>query len=156
MQSAAGDYEHTFQNIKKIIAKNKLPYRCLTKPIVWSIIFAKLVTLTSSLLVLIYLELSNSKRSDTLFRYFSKGSTLLHTTATSENTNWIDNYTHHQRSKRPSKIQLAATLRNIRHLLAEGYTNKEIMEMVHLEERTFYRYMKGFMHYYYMYASTST
>jgi DNA-binding CsgD family transcriptional regulator len=46
------------------------------------------------------------------------------------------------RSKRPSKIELAATLREIRHLLAEGYTNKEIIEMLQLEERTFYRYMK--------------
>jgi DNA-binding CsgD family transcriptional regulator len=46
------------------------------------------------------------------------------------------------RSKRPSKIQLATTLRKIRHLLAEGYTNKEIIEMLQLEERTFYRYMK--------------
>jgi DNA-binding CsgD family transcriptional regulator len=46
------------------------------------------------------------------------------------------------RSKRPSKIVLAATLRKIRHLLAEGYTNKEIIEMLQLEERTFYRYMK--------------
>ena len=45
------------------------------------------------------------------------------------------------RSKRPSKIELAATLRKIRHLLAEGYTNKEIIEMLQLEERTFYRYM---------------
>jgi DNA-binding CsgD family transcriptional regulator len=44
-------------------------------------------------------------------------------------------------SKRPSKIQLAATLRKIRHLLAEGYTNKEIIEMLQLEERTFYRHM---------------
>jgi DNA-binding CsgD family transcriptional regulator len=46
------------------------------------------------------------------------------------------------RSKRPSKIELAATLRKLRHLLAEGYTNKEIIEMLQLEERTFYRYMK--------------
>jgi DNA-binding CsgD family transcriptional regulator len=46
------------------------------------------------------------------------------------------------RSKRPSKIELAATLRKIRHLMAEGYTNKEIIEMLQLEERTFYRYMK--------------
>jgi DNA-binding CsgD family transcriptional regulator len=46
------------------------------------------------------------------------------------------------RSKRPSKIQLAAILRKIRHLLAEGYTNKEIIETQQLEERTFYRYMK--------------
>jgi DNA-binding CsgD family transcriptional regulator len=45
------------------------------------------------------------------------------------------------RSKRPSKIQLAATLRKIRHLLAEGYTNKEIIDMLQLQERTFYRYM---------------
>jgi DNA-binding CsgD family transcriptional regulator len=45
------------------------------------------------------------------------------------------------RSRRPSKIQLAATLRKIRHLLVEGYTNKEIIEMLQLEERTFYRYM---------------
>jgi DNA-binding CsgD family transcriptional regulator len=45
------------------------------------------------------------------------------------------------RSKKPSKIQLSATLRKIRHLMAEGYTNKEIMEMLQLEERTFYRYM---------------
>ncbi len=45
------------------------------------------------------------------------------------------------RSKRPSKIQLAAILRKIRHLLAEGYTNKEIIETLQLEERTFYRYM---------------
>jgi DNA-binding CsgD family transcriptional regulator len=45
------------------------------------------------------------------------------------------------RRKRPSKIELAATLRKIRHLLAEGYTNKEIIEMLQLEERTFYRYM---------------
>jgi DNA-binding CsgD family transcriptional regulator len=45
------------------------------------------------------------------------------------------------RSKRPSKVELAATLRKIRHLLAEGYTNKEIIEMLQLEERTFYRYM---------------
>jgi DNA-binding CsgD family transcriptional regulator len=44
-------------------------------------------------------------------------------------------------SKRPSRIQLAATLRKIRHLLAEGYTNREIIEMLQLEERTFYRYM---------------
>ncbi len=50
------------------------------------------------------------------------------------------------RSKRPSKIELAATLRKIRLLLAEGYTNKEIIEMLQLEERTFYRYMEGFMH----------
>ena len=46
------------------------------------------------------------------------------------------------RSKRPSKIELAATLRKIRHLLAEGYTNREIIEMMQIEERTFYRYMK--------------
>jgi DNA-binding CsgD family transcriptional regulator len=46
------------------------------------------------------------------------------------------------RSNRPSKIQLAATLRKIRHLMAEGYTNREIIETLHLEERTFYRYMK--------------
>jgi hypothetical protein len=44
-------------------------------------------------------------------------------------------------SKRPSKMQLAATLRKIRHLLAEGYANKEIIETLQLEERTFYRYM---------------
>jgi IS30 family transposase len=44
--------------------------------------------------------------------------------------------------KRPAKIELAATLRKIRHLLAEGYTNREIIEMLNLEERTFYRYMK--------------
>lgn len=40
------------------------------------------------------------------------------------------------RSKRPSKMELAATLRDlreIRHLLAEGYTNKEIIEMLQLE-----------------------
>ena len=46
------------------------------------------------------------------------------------------------KSKRPSKIELATTLRKIRHLLAEGYTNREIIEMLQLEERTFYRYMK--------------
>ena len=45
------------------------------------------------------------------------------------------------RSKRPSNIQIAAILRKIRQLLAEGYTNKEIIEMLQLEERTFYRYM---------------
>ena len=45
------------------------------------------------------------------------------------------------RSKRPSKIELGTTLRKIRQLLAEGYTNKEIIEMLQLEERTFYRYM---------------
>jgi DNA-binding CsgD family transcriptional regulator len=47
-----------------------------------------------------------------------------------------------RRSERPSNIQLAATLRKIRQLLAEGYTNKEIIEMLQLEERTFYRYMR--------------
>lgn len=46
-----------------------------------------------------------------------------------------------KRSKKPSRIQLAATLRKIRHLLAEGHTNKEIIEMMQLEERSFYRYM---------------
>lgn len=46
------------------------------------------------------------------------------------------------RSRRPSKIELAETLRKIRHLLVEGYTNKEIIEMLQLEERTFYRYMR--------------
>jgi DNA-binding CsgD family transcriptional regulator len=46
------------------------------------------------------------------------------------------------KSKRPSKIELAATLRKIRHLLAEGYTNKDIIEILQIEERTFYRYMK--------------
>jgi hypothetical protein len=44
-------------------------------------------------------------------------------------------------SKRPSNIQLAATLRKLRQLLAEGYTNKEIIEILQLEERTFYRYI---------------
>lgn len=46
------------------------------------------------------------------------------------------------RSKRPSRIEIATTLRKIRHLLAEGYTNKEIIETLQIEERTFYRYMK--------------
>ena len=46
-----------------------------------------------------------------------------------------------RKSKRPSKIELSAILRKIRHLLAEGYTNNEIMEALQLEERTFYRYM---------------
>jgi DNA-binding CsgD family transcriptional regulator len=46
------------------------------------------------------------------------------------------------RSKRPSKIERATTLRKIRHLLAEGYPNREIIETLQLEERTFYRYMK--------------
>jgi len=54
----------------------------------------------------------------------------------SDSTNTIIN-----RSKRPSKIELSSTLRKIRHLLAEGCTNKEIIEMLQLEERTFYRYM---------------
>jgi DNA-binding NarL/FixJ family response regulator len=45
-------------------------------------------------------------------------------------------------NKRSSKLELSATLRKIRHLLAEGYTNKEIIETLQLEERTFYRYMK--------------
>jgi DNA-binding CsgD family transcriptional regulator len=45
------------------------------------------------------------------------------------------------RSKRLSKIEITATLRKIRLLLAEGYTNKEIIETLQLEERTFYRYM---------------
>jgi DNA-binding NarL/FixJ family response regulator len=52
-----------------------------------------------------------------------------------------DSTTFISKNKRPSKIQLAALLRKIRHLLAEGYTNKEIIEMMQLEERTFYRYM---------------
>ncbi|MGH9926270.1 MAG: hypothetical protein ACREAS_10365 [Nitrososphaera sp.] len=52
-----------------------------------------------------------------------------------------DSTTTINRSKKPSKIQLAATLRKIRHLLAEGYTNREIIEVLQLEERTFYRYM---------------
>jgi hypothetical protein len=41
------------------------------------------------------------------------------------------------RSKRPSKIELPATLRKIRHLLAEGYTNKEIIETLQLEHFRF-------------------
>jgi hypothetical protein len=45
------------------------------------------------------------------------------------------------RSNRPSRMELAFTLRKIRHLLAEGHTNKEIIEMLQIEERTFYRYM---------------
>jgi DNA-binding CsgD family transcriptional regulator len=53
-----------------------------------------------------------------------------------------DATTVNNRIKRPSKIELAATLRKIRYLLAEGYTNKEILEMLQIEERTFYRYMK--------------
>ena len=52
-----------------------------------------------------------------------------------------DSTTTLDRSNRPSKIQLAVTLRKIRHLLAEGYTNRQIIEMLQLEERTFYRYM---------------
>jgi DNA-binding CsgD family transcriptional regulator len=55
--------------------------------------------------------------------------------------NMPDATTVTNRSKRPSKIELAATLRKIRLLLAEGHTNKEIIEMLQLEERTFYRYM---------------
>jgi DNA-binding CsgD family transcriptional regulator len=55
--------------------------------------------------------------------------------------NMPDATTVTNRSKRPSKIQLAATLRKIRLFLAEGYINKEIIETLQLEERTFYRYM---------------
>jgi DNA-binding NarL/FixJ family response regulator len=45
-------------------------------------------------------------------------------------------------SIRPSQIQLAATLRKIRHLIAEGYTNKEIIELLQLHERTLPLYGK--------------
>ena len=43
--------------------------------------------------------------------------------------------------RRPTKVGLNDTLRRIRHLIVEGWSNLEIQEILHLEERTFYRYM---------------
>jgi DNA-binding CsgD family transcriptional regulator len=42
---------------------------------------------------------------------------------------------------RPSRIELRNTLHKIRHLISQAYTNEEIMSMLQLNERTFYRYM---------------
>jgi hypothetical protein len=71
-----------------------------------------------------------------------KPSTVLPIVATTELVNDEVTPIITKSSKRPSKIGLAATLRKIRHLLAEGYANREIIETLQLEERTFYRYMK--------------
>src|SRR5215211_4743408 len=43
--------------------------------------------------------------------------------------------------RRSTKVGLNDTLRRIRHLMIEGLSNLEIQEILHLEERTFYRYM---------------
>jgi DNA-binding CsgD family transcriptional regulator len=74
-----------------------------------------------------------------LFTYSPKPSTT--PLAAGQPAMITDSRTTIHRGKRPSKIQLTFTLRNIRHLLAEGYSNKEIIETLQLEERTFYRYM---------------
>ena len=43
--------------------------------------------------------------------------------------------------RRPTKVGLNDTLRDIRHLMVEGRSNLEIQNILQLEERTFYRYM---------------
>lgn len=45
------------------------------------------------------------------------------------------------KKRRPTKVDLNDTLRRIRHLMIEGRSNLEIQNILHLEERTFYRYM---------------
>jgi hypothetical protein len=43
--------------------------------------------------------------------------------------------------RRPTKVGLNDTLRRIRYLMVEGWSNLEIQNILQLEERTFYRYM---------------
>src|SRR5215211_1774433 len=43
--------------------------------------------------------------------------------------------------RRPTKVGLNDTLRRIRYLIVEGWSNLEIQNILQLEERTFYRYM---------------
>ncbi len=43
--------------------------------------------------------------------------------------------------RRPTKVGLNDTLRDIRHLMVEGRSNLEIQNILQLEERTFYRYL---------------
>jgi ribulose bisphosphate carboxylase small subunit len=49
--------------------------------------------------------------------------------------------TRTKRKKRSTKVGLNNILRQIRHLLTEGWTNLEIQEYLQLNERTFYWYM---------------
>jgi DNA-binding CsgD family transcriptional regulator len=43
--------------------------------------------------------------------------------------------------RRPTKVGLNDTLRRIRYLIVEGWSNSEIQDILQLNERTFYRYM---------------
>jgi hypothetical protein len=43
--------------------------------------------------------------------------------------------------RRPTKVGLNDTLRRIRYLMVEGWSNLEIQNILQLEERIFYRYM---------------
>jgi phage FluMu protein gp41 len=43
--------------------------------------------------------------------------------------------------RRPTKVGLNDTLRRIRYLIVEGWSNLDIQNILQLEERTFYRYM---------------
>jgi len=43
--------------------------------------------------------------------------------------------------RRPTKVSLNDTLRRIRYLMVEGWSNLEIQNILQLEERIFYRYM---------------
>ncbi len=45
------------------------------------------------------------------------------------------------KKRRPTKVGLNDTLRRIRDLIIEGWSNLEIQNILLLEERTFYRYM---------------
>ena len=47
-----------------------------------------------------------------------------------------------ERKRRTTKVGLNDTLRRIRHLIDQGYSNPEIQDILQLEERTFYRYLK--------------
>jgi DNA-binding CsgD family transcriptional regulator len=47
-----------------------------------------------------------------------------------------------QQRHRSTRIELANTLRKIRYLIGETYTNEEIMTMLGLSEVTFYRYLR--------------
>jgi len=42
---------------------------------------------------------------------------------------------------RSTRLELADTLRKIRYLIGQAYTNQEIMSMLQLSEPTFYRYL---------------
>jgi hypothetical protein len=79
--------------------------------------------------------------SDSTLTTANSGTQTLKREQSNNNNNTREEEAAKRTKRRTTKVGLNDTLRRIRHLIVEGWSNLEIQNILQLEERTFYRYM---------------